>query len=76
MNDSNGNPIWQLPGSNATNSSGFSSAITSITWGTDPTGGGSNPLVGSLTQGTTYLWQITVLDSNGNAAVTQVQYQP
>jgi hypothetical protein len=32
-------------------------------------------LVGSLTLGTTYLWQITVLDSNGNAAVTQVQYQ-
>jgi hypothetical protein len=76
INDSNGNPVWQLPGSNATNTSGFSSAITSITWGTDPTGGGSNPLVGSLTLGTTYQWQITVLDSNGNAAVTQVQYQP
>ena len=76
MNDSNGNPIWQIPGSNATNTSGFSSAITSITWGTDPTGGGSNPLVGSLTLGTTYLWQITVQDSNGNAAATQVQYQP
>lgn len=76
INDSNGNPIWQIPGTNATNSSAFSSATTSITWGTDPTGGGSNPLVGSLTLGTTYSWQITVLDSNGNAAVTQVQYQP
>ena len=32
--------------------------------------------MGSLTTGTTYLWQISVLDSNGNTAVTQVQYQP
>jgi hypothetical protein len=75
MNDSNGNVIWQVPATNST-SNGFSSAITSIPWGTDPTGGGSNPAVGSLTLGKTYLWQITAQDSNGNSAATQVQYQP
>ena len=62
-----GNTIWQIPGQNA-NSSGFDSSITSITWGTDPTGDSSNvPSVGSLTSGT-YNWSITVQDSNGNQA--------
>jgi hypothetical protein len=75
LNDSSGNTIWQIPGTTS-NSNGFSSATTSIPWGTDPTGGGSAPSVGSLTLGTTYLWQITVQDSNGNSAATQVQYQP
>jgi hypothetical protein len=75
MNDSNGDTIWQIPGSNS-KSNGFSSTTTSITWGTDPTGGGSTPSVGSLTLGTNYNWQIQVQDSNGNSAVTQVQYQP
>jgi hypothetical protein len=75
MNDSNGNAIWQVPASNAT-SNGFSSATTSIVWGTDPTGGGSTPSVGSLTLGSTYLWQIIAEDSNGNSAAAQVQYQP
>jgi hypothetical protein len=75
MNDSNGNTIWQIPGNNS-NSNGFSSSTTSITWGTDPTGSGSTPSVGSLTLGTNYNWQIQVQDNNGNSAVTQVQYQP
>src|SRR5205807_2301360 len=75
MNDSNGNTIWQIPGSNS-NSNGFTSSTTSITWGTDPTGGGSTPSIGSLTLGTNYSWQIQVQDNNGNSAVTQVQYQP
>jgi hypothetical protein len=75
MNDPNGNTIWQVPASNST-SNGFSSATTSLAWGVDPTGSGSVPKVTNLTLGTTYLWQITVLDSNGNAAGTQVQYQP
>jgi hypothetical protein len=67
--------IWDIPGDNS-NSNGMSSSITSITWGTDPTGGGSTPSLGSLVLGTTYTWQITVQDSNGNTAVTQVPYQP
>lgn len=75
INDANGNTIWQIPGSNSA-STGFSSATTSILWGTDPTGGGDTPSVGSLTLDATYQWQITVQDSNGNAAATQVQYQP
>jgi hypothetical protein len=75
MNDANGNVIWQVPASNST-SNGFSSATTSLVWGVDPTGSGSQPTVTTLTLGTAYVWQITVVDSNGNAAGTQVQYQP
>ena len=75
MSDSNGNTIWQIPGTNG-KSNGFNSSTTSITWGTDPTGGGSTPSVGSLTLGTNYNWQIQVQDSNGNSTVMQVQYQP
>jgi hypothetical protein len=67
--------IWDIPGDNS-NANGFSSSTTSITWGTDPTGGGSTPSLGSLVLGTTYNWQIQVEDSNGNTAVTQVPYQP
>ncbi|MDE3188074.1 MAG: putative Ig domain-containing protein, partial [Acidobacteriota bacterium] len=73
--DSNGNTIWQIPGNNS-KLNGFDSTITSITWGTDPTGGGSTPTVGSLTSGATYNWQISVQDSNGNSAQTQVDYIP
>jgi len=73
MNNSGGT-VWQIPGTNS-KSPGFSSAITSISWGTDPTGEGSTP-TGNLTHGTAYNWQITVQDSLGNSAATQVQYQP
>jgi hypothetical protein len=37
---------------------------------------GNLPSVTALTLGTNYNWQIQVQDSNGNSAVTQVQYQP
>ncbi len=67
--------IWQIPGNNS-KSNGFASTITSITWGTDPTGGGSTPSVGSLTTGDTYNWSIQVQDSNNNSAQTSVWYQP
>jgi hypothetical protein len=72
---SNGSTIWQIPGSNS-NLSGFSNTITSISWGTDPTGGGSTPSVPSLTVGTQYNWQIQVEDTNYNQAQTQVYYIP
>ena len=75
LSDPNSNTIWQIPGSSV-GSKGFSSAITSITWGTDPTGGGSTPTVGSLTLNSLYTWQIGAEDSDGNEAITQVQYQP
>jgi hypothetical protein len=74
LTDSNSKILWQIPQTTAA-SNGFSSAITSISWGNDPTGGGSSPLQ-SLTLGATYTWQILVQDSNGNSAGTQVQYQP
>jgi hypothetical protein len=67
--------IWQIPGNNS-NSNGFASSITSLTWGADPTGGGSTPSVGSLTTNTQYNWQIQVQDSNGNQAQASVNYTP
>jgi large repetitive protein len=70
---SGGNYIWQLPGNNS-NLNGFSSSITSITWGTDPTGGGSTPTQSTLTAGTQYNWSIEVQDGNGNQATTSVQF--
>jgi len=75
LSDSSGNTIWQIP-ENDSKSNGFSSSITSITWGTDPTGGGSTPSISSLATGTSYQWQIQVEDDNGNEATTQVIYQP
>jgi hypothetical protein len=65
--------IWQIPGQNS-NSNGFTYAETEtgsttgqITWGTDPTGGGSTPS-SSLNASDNYNWSITVQDSNGNQA--------
>jgi hypothetical protein len=76
LNDNNGNTIWQIPGTNS-NLNGFASTITSIVWGTDPTGDTTNtPSVPSLTTGTTYNWQINVQDSNGNTAQQQVSMTP
>jgi hypothetical protein len=76
--NSNGN-IWQIPGNNS-KSNGFTSSQipmpAGITWGTDPTGGGSTPSVGSLTSGTQYDWSIQVQDSVGNSAQTNVSYTP
>jgi hypothetical protein len=73
--DSSFNTIWQIPGQNS-NANAFASTITSITWGTDPTGGGSTPTVGTLTTGTTYYWQIQAIDSNGNSSTQQVSFKP
>jgi len=64
--DSNGT-VWQIPGNNS-NSNGFSSSITSITWGVDPTGSGNLPNVSSLSGSTNYSWQIQASDTNGNSA--------
>jgi hypothetical protein len=75
MNDNQGNTIWQLPGNNS-QSNGFSSSITSITWGADPTGGNNLPRVNSLTTGTTYYWQIQVMDANGNSSQQRTYYKP
>jgi hypothetical protein len=71
--DQNGNTIWQIPGQNS-NANGFGGTITSITYGTDPTGGGSTPTLAQLVAGTTYTWWIQVDDANQNQATTQVQF--
>jgi hypothetical protein len=75
LNLGSGGTIWQIPG-NDSSANGFASTITSIPWNSDPTGGGSTPSVSSLTLGTNYTWQINVVDSNNNQAITQVQYKP
>ena len=71
---SNNCTIWQIPGENS-NTNGFSSSITSLTWGMDPTGGGSTP-AGSLSGSDQYNWTIQVQDTNGNQAQTTVNYTP
>jgi hypothetical protein len=71
--DQNGNQIWQIPGNNS-NSNGFSSSITSITWNVDPTGSGNLPSVSSLNGSSSYNWQITASDVNGNSAQVQVTF--
>lgn len=75
LNDTSGNTLWQIPGNNS-NLNGFPSTVTQIVWGTDPTGEGSTPTVGSLTGGSTYNWTIQVQDASGNSAQTQVYYIP
>ena len=74
LSDQNGNTIWQIP-SNNSNSNGFSSSITSITWDVDPTGSGDLPNVSSLNGSSNYNWQITATDVNGNSAGVQVTFQ-
>jgi hypothetical protein len=73
--DANGNIVWQIPGANAA-TSGFCSAITSIAWGTDPTGANNPPAVPNLTAGEAYTWSIQVQDGNGNTAEMPVSYTP
>ena len=75
LNDSTGNTVWQVPGINS-NSSSLTSATTSLIWGVDPTDSTNLPSPSTLSTSTIYNWQITVQDSVGNSAVTQVQYQP
>ena len=72
--DSNGNNIWQIPGNNS-NSNGFSSSITSITWDVDPTNSGDLPSVSALNGSSTYYWQIQTSDTNGDSAQVQVNFQ-
>jgi hypothetical protein len=76
LTDSNNNTIWQIPGTNSA-ALGFASTITSITWGTDPTGNATNvPTPAALTTGNMYFWSIQIRDSNGNSATWLTNYQP
>ena len=70
--DSNGT-VWQIPGNNS-NSNGFSSSITSITWNVDPLNSGNLPNISSLNGNTTYNWQIQASDVNGNTAQVQANF--
>jgi hypothetical protein len=70
LTDASGNVIWKIPAQSGTS---FSSAITSITWPTDPTGA-NNPPSGTLTSGTKYVFSITTVDSNGNLATQKLTF--
>lgn len=72
--DANGNQIWRIPNHDSGN--GFASTITSIVWGTDPTGASNPPSVNALTNGENYNWQIQAQDANGNSTQMQVSYEP
>jgi hypothetical protein len=72
--DSNGNNIWRVPG-NDSNLNGFSSSVTSLAWGKDPTGGGSTPTESALSSGSQYNWQIQAQDSNGNSSSMQASFE-
>jgi hypothetical protein len=74
LHDPNYNTIWQIPG-NHSNSNGFTSSITSLTWGIDPTGSNSLPNVPSLNSGTVYQWSIQATDANGNSSQKQVSFE-
>lgn len=73
--DPDGNVLWQIPAANEA-TGGFSSAITSIAWGTDPTGANNLPSVPALTPGESYTWSILVQDANGNTAEMPVNFTP
>ncbi|HEY1256832.1 MAG TPA: putative Ig domain-containing protein, partial [Terracidiphilus sp.] len=66
---------WRIPGYNS-DSTTFSSSIDSITWGVDPTGGGSAPTQPSLTSKDSYAWQVMAIDSNANQSFLTVYYYP
>jgi hypothetical protein len=66
---------WFVPNW-VTSPTGFSSAITSITWGVDPTGSGSVDQMSTLENHVDSYWQIKAVDSNGNSSVMYVYYYP
>jgi hypothetical protein len=70
LTDPSGNTVWQIPGSNS-NSNGFSSSITSLAWGVDPTDASNDLVPGTyLTDSALYAWGIQAQDNNGNQALT------
>jgi hypothetical protein len=69
-----GESVWQIGDEGSGN--GFASSITSITWGTDPTGEGSTPSLSSLSDSVEYGWAIQIIDTYGNTTFTRVNYQP
>jgi hypothetical protein len=64
--------IWEIP-SNNSNSNGFSSSVTSLQWGVDPTDSSNTPSQSPLSGGT-YFWRIEAGDANGNTAATQASF--
>jgi hypothetical protein len=75
LTDSSGNTVWQVPGSNS-NFGGFSSSITSLSWGVDPNDPGNDLPPGVvLTDQAMYTWGIQAQDNNGNQALVIQVFQ-
>jgi len=74
LQDSSNSTIWKIP-SDHSGSNGFSNSITSITWGSDPTGNSITPSVSSLDSLATYYWSIQATDASGNSAQEQVSFE-
>jgi hypothetical protein len=69
LSDASGNTIWQIPAANS-NSNGFTSSLTSLAWGVDPTDASNVPTVTGLTDTALYTWEIQAQDNYGNQALT------
>jgi hypothetical protein len=72
INPPNSSDIWDVPG----NANGLPYSTTSLVWNVDPTSAGNTASVSSLTLGTNYSWNVSVVDSNGNQAIAQANYNP
>jgi hypothetical protein len=67
---------WSIPSAYSA-SNGFTNSVSSITWGTDPTGVTNNtPTVSSMVSGDTYYWEIVAYDTNGNRSQVSGNYTP
>jgi hypothetical protein len=66
---------WSIPYLNSA-SNAFTSSISSIAWGSDPTDADNLPTLTGLVGGHTYWWQIVAYDSNGNRAQAGGSYSP
>jgi hypothetical protein len=66
---------WQIP-KPSLNPTGFSSTITSIPWGVDPTGSGSVDEMSTLQNQIDSMWQVKAVDSNSNSSTMYVYYWP
>jgi hypothetical protein len=67
--------LWEIPALPIPTNN-FSSSITSVPWGVDPTGGGSVIPVSSMTNGIEYNWVVEAYDGKGNSSQQSVYYRP
>jgi hypothetical protein len=67
---------WSIPNVYSASNS-FTSSVSSIPWGTDPTGVINNtPTISNMVNGDTYGWEIVAYDANGNRSQASGSYTP